>query len=51
MNDLKPYVRTKFEVGGKLTELLFDNLEDFLLVEFLWKTLNSSQGLTTISLC
>lgn len=37
--------------GGKLTELLFDNLENLLLVEFLRETLNGSQGLTTISLC
>lgn len=51
MNDLKLYVQSKFQVSGTLTEFLFDNLENLLLVEFLWKTLNSSQGLTTISLC
>lgn len=34
-----------------LTELLLDNLEDFLLVKLLWKTLDSGQGLATISLC
>jgi hypothetical protein len=32
------------------TELLLDDLEDLLLVELLWQTLNSRQSLTTISL-
>lgn len=35
----------------ELTEFLLDNLEDFLLVKLLWKTLDSGQGLATISLC
>jgi hypothetical protein len=34
----------------KHTELLLDDLEDPLLVEFLGYSLNSCQGLTTISL-
>lgn len=33
------------------TELLLDHLQDLLLVEFLWKALNSCQCLTTIALC
>lgn len=32
------------------TELLLDDLENLLLVEFLGKTLNSRQSLTTIAL-
>ena len=32
------------------TELLLDDLEDLLLIEFLGKTLDSSQRLTTIAL-
>jgi hypothetical protein len=39
--------------GGEMskhTELLLDDLEDLLLVEFLGYSLNSCQGLTTISL-
>ncbi len=32
------------------TELLLDDLQDLLLVEFLWQTLNSRQSLTTIAL-
>lgn len=36
--------------GVELTEFLLDNLEDFLLVKLLWKTLDSGQGLATISL-
>lgn len=32
-------------------ELLLDDLEDFLLVEFLGKTLDSRQSFTTITLC
>jgi hypothetical protein len=35
-------------IAGKL---LFDNLEDFLLVKFLRETLDGGQGLTSISLC
>ena len=35
---------------AELTEFLLDNLEDFLLVKLLWKTLDSGQGLATISL-
>jgi len=31
-------------------ELLLDDLEDFLLIESLWKTLDRSQRLTTIAL-
>jgi hypothetical protein len=34
-----------------LTELLFDHLEDLLLVELLRNSLYSGQSLTTISLC
>jgi hypothetical protein len=34
-----------------LTELLLDDLEDLLLIEFLREALDSSQSLTTISLC
>lgn len=33
------------------TKLLLDNLQDLLLIEFLGKTLDRSQGLTTIALC
>jgi hypothetical protein len=33
------------------TELLLDDLEDFLLVKLLGQTLNSRQSLTTIALC
>lgn len=33
-----------------LTKLLLDNLEDLLLIELLWETLDSCQGLTTIAL-
>lgn len=36
---------------AELTEFLLNNLEDFLLVKLLWKTLDSGQGLATISLC
>ena len=32
------------------TELLLDDLEDLLLVEFLGEALNGGQGLTTIAL-
>jgi hypothetical protein len=32
------------------TELLLDDLEDLLLIELLWQTLDSRQSLTTISL-
>jgi hypothetical protein len=32
------------------TELLLDHLQDLLLVEFLWQTLDSRQSLTTIAL-
>jgi hypothetical protein len=32
------------------TELLLDDLQDLLLVEFLWQTLDSRQSLTTIAL-
>ena len=38
---------TRDEVG--LTKLLLDDLENLLLIEFLWKSLNRSQGLTAIS--
>lgn len=34
-----------------LTELLLDHLQDLLLIELLWKALNSCQCLTTIALC
>ena len=33
------------------TELLLDNLENLLLVEFLRETLDSGQSLATIALC
>lgn len=33
------------------TEFLLDDLEDFLLVKFFGKTLDRSQGLTSIALC
>lgn len=33
------------------TELLLDNLQNLLLIKFLGKTLDRSQGLTTIALC
>ncbi len=33
------------------TEFLLDDLEDLLLIELLWQTLDSRQSLTTISLC
>jgi hypothetical protein len=33
------------------TELLLDDLEDFLLIKFLGQTLDSRQSLTTIALC
>lgn len=33
------------------TKLLLDDLENFLLVKFLWKTLNGGQSLATITLC
>lgn len=33
----------------ELTKLLLDDLEDFLLVKLLGKTLNSGQSLTTIA--
>jgi len=36
--------------GAIASELLLDDLEDFLLVEFLGKTLDSGQSLTTIAL-
>jgi len=36
---------------SKHTELLLDDLEDLLLIEFLGKALDSSQRLTTIALC
>ena len=32
------------------TEFLLDDLEDLLLVELLWQTLDSRQSLTTIAL-
>jgi hypothetical protein len=32
------------------TEFLLDDLEDLLLIELLWQTLDSRQSLTTISL-
>lgn len=37
--------------GEGHTELLLDNLENLLLVEFLGETLDSGQSLTTIALC
>lgn len=39
--------------GGHLehTEFLLDDLEDLLLVKLLGKTLDRSQGLTSIALC
>ena len=33
------------------TEFLLDDLEDLLLIELLWQTLDSRQSLTTIALC
>lgn len=33
------------------TELLLDDLENFLLVKFLWETLDGGQSLATITLC
>jgi hypothetical protein len=38
-------------IDSRRTELLLDDLENFLLVEFLRKTLNSRQSLTPITLC
>ena len=35
----------------RLTELLLDDFEDLLLVKLLGKSLDRSQGLTTIALC
>lgn len=32
------------------TELFLDDLEDLLLIEFLWQALDSCQSLTTIAL-
>lgn len=37
--------------GCRRTEFLLDDLEDLLLVELLWKTLDRSQGLAAIALC
>jgi len=37
--------------GAIASELLLDDLENLLLVEFLWKALDSSQGFTTIAFC
>jgi len=37
--------------GAIASELLLDNLENFLLVKFLWKTLDCSQGFPTIAFC
>ena len=41
------------QVGSRRqhTELLLDDLQDLLLIELLRKTLDGSQGLTTIALC
>lgn len=36
--------------GAIASELLFDDFEDLLLIEFLGETLDSSQSLTTIAL-
>jgi len=36
--------------GAIASEFLLDDLEDLLLVKFLWQTLNSRQSLTTIAL-
>ena len=36
--------------GRQHTELLLDDLEDLLLVELLWQTLDGSQSLATIAL-
>ena len=36
--------------ASKLTELLLDNLQNLLLIEFLGKTLDRGQGLATIAL-
>jgi len=36
--------------GAIASELLFDDLEDLLLIELFWKTLDSGQCLTTIAL-
>jgi len=36
--------------GAIASKLLLDDLEDLLLIEFLWKTLDSGQSLTTIAL-
>jgi hypothetical protein len=37
--------------GVRRTELLLDDLENLLLIEFLRKTLNGGQGFTSITLC
>ena len=37
--------------GDCPTELLFDDLEDLLLIKLLGQSLNSGQGLTTIAFC
>lgn len=42
---------TQHAESYSLTELLLDDLEDLLLVEFLGKTLDRGQGLTAIALC
>lgn len=45
----RSYVQT--EEGTRLTKLLLYDFEDFLLIELLRETLNSSQGLATITFC
>jgi hypothetical protein len=37
--------------GAIASELLLNHLEDLLLVKFLGETLDSGQGLTTVTLC
>lgn len=37
--------------SSKLTKLLLDDLEDFLLVKLLRKTLHRGQSLSSITLC
>lgn len=44
------YVQRLLGDGQPHTELLLDDLEDLLLVELLWQTLDGSQSLATIAL-
>lgn len=50
-SELVSLVGSERNVKKQRTEFLLDDLENFLLVEFLWKTLHSGQSLATITLC